>query len=113
VREFEPASDPVIGRVHLNSILVVEIGFKVDLWGLVLRLVVLLLGLEVGTVDLLLDVGDGRLECGLQALLLDLFSVMAILKLLLLLMLMLDQRLLLLQLLSKALVLLLGRDHAR
>jgi hypothetical protein len=87
--------------------LVVKIGFKVDLLRLVLRLVVLLLGLEVGTVDLLLDVGDGRLEGGLQALLLDLFSVMAILKLLLLL-LMLDQRLLLLLLLSKALVLLLG-----
>ena len=83
---------------------------------LVLRLEVLLLCLEVGAVDLLLDVGDGRLEGRLEALLLDLLSMMAILKLLqllMLLLLLLDQGLLLLlQLLSKALVLLLARDHA-
>ena len=92
---------------------------------LVLRLEVLLLSLEVGAVDLLLDVGDGRLEGGLEALLLDLFSVMTVLKLLLLLdkallLLLLDQALLLLLLdqalllllLSKALQLLLAGNQA-
>ena len=82
---------------------------------MVLRLEVLLLSLEVGAVDLLLDVGDGRLEGGLEALLLDLFSVMTVLKLLLLdkalLLLLLDQALLLL-LLSKALQLLLAGNQA-
>ena len=91
---------------------------------LVLRLEVLLLSLEVGAVDLLFDVGDGGLEGGLEALLLDLFSVMTVLKLLLLdkalLLLLLDQALLLLLLdqalllllLSKALQLLLAGNQA-